>query len=295
MMGGMMSNSAPLFIPTDLATTKGWWDTNDRASFLLGTPSAYTNSGGDLYAINNKAAGTADGQGQVPPRLYQSTDADAPQYDSTNKAVINAYSSGGVQGLNSTLNSNTITPNSHNASALPNSTTEGWIFLMLNIDYQLSNGYKSVFSYGSTASTGTRGIGINASGTGSTDLAYLTLFLDGNSLTASIQDSTNRRNSWVLVGARFSTTLLELWIDGVVFGTTSTTDPATGTTGVNMFRSLVGASTAGYMCGTVGSPIVTTAVTTDQRQLYEGYICHTHNKLANLPGGHPYKTNPPTS
>lgn len=47
--------------------------------------------------------------------------------------------------------------------------------------------------------------------------------------------------------------------------------------------------------GWIGDVIVyTTALSTDDRQIIEGYLAHKWNMTANLPGGHPYKTAAPT-
>lgn len=55
--------------------------------------------------------------------------------------------------------------------------------------------------------------------------------------------------------------------------------------------SSVGTLGAGY----IGEIIVTSnALSTNDRQKLEGYLAHRYGTTASLPGGHPYKTTPPT-
>jgi len=203
----------------------------------------------------------------------------------TNNGV--SYNSVGINSLpamQSTGESPTLTRSSV-PSTWPTGTTEGWTFILAKIS---DGGYNTPDSFAYGASGASRSIGLGGHDDGNNSYPYLGM-QSGTSSTKYINYASNQYNSNMLLAGRFANNALELWLNGTQVGTSASALTSTGATNIMFFGSFGGSRVVGF----IGQAIVTTALTTDQRQLIEGYIAWKYSLSSILPSGHTWKSTSP--
>jgi len=102
-------------------------------------------------------------------------------------------------------------------------------------------------------------------------------------------------NTWVIVIATFddATNTVEIFVNGTSGGSAINAAASPSAGGTYALGARGGGSF--FMAGDIAQEIVgDRAWSTTDRQKLEGYFAHRFGLTGNLPGGHPYKTTPPT-
>ncbi len=246
------------FVPSSLGSLVGWWDANDAATL--------TDAGsGHCSQWNDKSSNANN--------VTQSTDAQRP--------IITASSIGGKTALVFTKASNMVLQKL-TTSGLPSVTT-GISFAMLgsvNVD-----GTDAFFDISSSTLTNTHSqllhdntndILIRNSGN---PCAYEQTYTSGTPdvFTGTMSATTN--NTF-------------LWINGTAANQQDQTNPANFAANNIRFGMLF--QDVFPLGGKIAEIVFCSGeLSTGDRQKLEGYLAWKWGTVADLPGGHPYKTTPP--
>ncbi len=272
-----------LWKPTDDAATKGWIDPTDAASYSI--------TSGKFNYIDDKVSGARFHTG-YGPTYAGSGNLDLPvSADSTGFAsgqAMYAPSEGPYLACAPAVSTSESIP-----SGWPTGSTEGWIFLLAK---PTDGGWlhDAFVAYGSTASsTSARIVGAQGHDVGTTMPIEVSVAGNAAPETANLVGAVDYKNTPVLIGARFASGAVELWVNGVKVADTAAITLATGSSGfARIFRNVSYARVTGW----IGNIVVTGALsTTAQRQTYEGFVAWQNGQASTLPTGHPYKSAAPTT
>jgi len=253
---GPLSTTPPaLWTPTDLgAALKAWWHADDTADGAVAT---WTDR---IASIATTAAATVE-----------------PISAAT--SFNSAYRGLTFDGTNDCLISTAIT-------ALPTGAVAGEIWALLSYTGGTAAGLLAAVRYGSTGATA-RGLQRNA-------VSSINRFIvhDGTTgLTDTVIDLAGPH----IIGGMWSGTTEAGRIDGRDTTPASATIAtlATATTRLRI-GATTSSSAAGWWPGVIRHVLVTTTLTATEREKLEGWMAHDAALTSVLPGGHPYKTTPPT-
>lgn len=247
-----------------LTETKGWLNPQSATSRSTNTNDAQCNFtdvvGGDTFTAASSAA-----------RLRTSTNG-LNNYD----CGYNSSTSGGG------WTTSAVPTN------WPTGTTEMWLFMLAQVTNDESSN-NCLINYGRD-SGGTNGTGRGIGVTGSPDF-YADAGVTMQSNNSDISSTVSVNSAIRLVEAKFKsgTGNGELWVDATLIGSGMTL----ATLGTARARIFQFSPPDGRVNGKFGDVIVTTALTTAQRQLIEGYMAWHYNYPACLPSDHPWKNRPP--
>lgn len=260
---GFMQQLQPKpFNPRDISATVGWFDPSDSANYTL--------VGGKFSAMTDKASGVSLTQGTAGSRLtYAATGLNSlPAMQATAEGQHLAYT-----GL---------------PTGWPSGATEGWIFTIANIS-DAGHISAAVMEYGDSGTTnGVRTLGVEGHDSGSSPGRWTAGVRTDDDLDAYASGSFS---STALIAAKFTATGPGIWKNGVS-AMTAARVPATASGSVRIGQRTMG---IGGVVGYFGDIIVTTALTSAEQALIEGYIAWKYNLASTvLPVGHTWRSVSPT-
>lgn len=247
------------FEPIDLTAVKAWWD----------PLSGITKDGSNLVSSwVDRITGTA---------VTQSTSGDQPTYQPSGAGSTVL---GNRPCLQLGATTATYLQSASAISTLPTGTSDMWLFTVC----KLSNG---VGSAAMIAGYGSQALSIGITGDGSLPVGkFSCLYRD----QAFGFNGTNILSANAVIDTSFTNSATT----GRLNGTTDATGPAALSNSNEAF--VIGirphASTE-YPVGYIGDVIVTSTLTTDERDKLEGYLAWKYGLQASLDAAHPYRHTPP--
>lgn len=263
------SNTLELWVPTDGGTVAGWWDAQDSGTITIATGvSQWTSKG-------SRSNGT----------LTNATGSQQPSYVSNglNSRPILRFVSASSQRLRNTTSDSWGSSLSQAAVGVVATATSG--------------GTRSLFTLGNT------NVRLGITRNSSTQYASSCRRLDSDSL-ATVSDGS------IVSGAAYLATAEWDWVGGTngqarycqngaanAFTAVSWASPLGTTDATNTSSRQIGCSptTGEHWEGDVGEVVYyEQALSSTNQDKLEGYLAWRWGLQANLPGGHPFKSVPPT-